>query len=310
MSRSNVVRYRFGQNDAPVFRADAVEYLRQQNPRLAELKRRYSNHPATRHSLWSDAYLRRELRLDSFRDDNPYLFQKRFSSDAAYALTTHYALAHDELGLLSKLDDDDLFGNYLIDFDDQISVSRDLLDSVLEINFLNRELNILDMTPLTVLDIGAGYGRLAHRMVQALPRLEHMLCTDAVAESTFLSEFYLRYRNVEDKASVVPLDEIEKVLASSTVQLATNIHSFGECTLASIKWWLDLLEANSIKFLFIVANGEGLGSTEADKTNIDYMPAIVERGYQLKSRQPKYAGSPSVQKYGLYPTYYYLFERE
>lgn len=288
----------------------AAEYLRHNNPRLRELKQRYKHHPATRHSLWSQRYLRRELRLDHFRGDNAYLYQKRFGSDAAYALTTEYALAHDEIGLLNKLEDDDLFGNCLVNFDDRFFVSRELLDSVLEINFLNRELNLQTRSEFTVLDIGAGYGRLAHRLVQALPNLERVLCTDAVAESTFISEFYLRFREVDRKAHVVQLDEVESVLANCTVDLATNIHSFGECTFASISWWLDLLEAHRVKFLFIVANGDGLGSTEAAKTNIDYLPAIIQRGYRLRIRQAKYCDSPSVQKYGLYPTYYYMFEHE
>lgn len=294
----------------PILPPGAAEYLSPNNPQLKELRKRYANHPAARHSLWSASYLSKELKLEQFRGDNAYIYQRRFGTDAAYALTTHYVLEHDELHLLEKLNDDELFGNCLVNFDDSLFVSRDLLDSVLEINFLNRELNVEAQPELNILDIGAGYGRFAHRVVQSLPSLGRILCTDAVAESTFISDFYLRFRKVEEKAQVVPLDAIETVLTNNKINLATNIHSFGECIFTSINWWLDLLEANRIKFLFIVANGEGLGSTEADKTNIDYMPAIVERGYQLKSRQPKYAGSPSVQKYGLYPTYYYLFERE
>jgi hypothetical protein len=147
-------------------------------------------------------------------------------------------------------------------------------------------------------------------LVQALPKLKRVLCTDAIAESTFISEFYLRFREVDRKAQVVQLDEIERVLSNCAVDLATSVHSFGECTFASINWWLDLLEANQIKFLFIVANGIGLGSTEVDKTNVEYLPAVIQRGYRLRIRQAKYSDSPSVQKYGLYPTYYYFFEGE
>jgi putative sugar O-methyltransferase len=290
--------------------AVAAEYLIQGNPRLKELKDRYQHHPAARHSLWSNSYLSRELRLQEFRGDNAYVYQKRFASDAAYALTTQYTLQHDGLGLLERLSDDELFGNCLVSFDDKLFVSRDLLDSVLEINFLNRELNLADKPKLTVLDIGAGYGRLAHRLVESLPNLDRVLCTDAVAESTFVSEFYLNFRQVNHKAQVVPLDSIESALTSSKVDLVTNIHSFGECTFDSITWWLDLITSNRIPYLFIVANGEELGSREANGNNIEYLSAVRERGYCLKARQPKYADAPSVQKHGLYPTSYYLFERQ
>jgi putative sugar O-methyltransferase len=286
-----------------------AHHLRHDNPYLTQLKHRYLGHPATRHSLWSEGYLR-ELELAYFRGDNAYIYQQRYASDAAYALTAQYVLANDALGLLTRLNDDDLFGNYVVDFDGILSVSRELLDSVMEINFLESKLHLSNLASPVVLDIGAGYGRLAHRLVQAIPQLRKVLCTDAVAESTFVSEFYLKFRGVQDKALAVPLDEIEQKLREHQVDVAVNVHSFGECRFESIIWWLDLIKKNRIQYLFIVANGEGLGSTESDKTNIDYLAAILARGYKLAVRQEKYFGAPSVQKYGLYPTYYYLFERD
>jgi hypothetical protein len=290
----------------------AAEYLSPNCPRLKELRNRYAHHPAARHSLWSASYLSKELNLKEFRGDNAYVYQKRYACDAAYALTTQYLrwAQNDELGLIEKLGDDALFGNYLVNYDDELFVSRDLLDSILEINFLNRQLNLVGQTELRMLDIGAGYGRFAHRAVESIPNLQQILCTDAVAESTLISEYYLKFRRVEHKARVVPLDEVKEVLADSKIHLATNIHSFGECTFESISWWLTLVAASNIQFLFIVANGPELGSRETDHTNIDYLPAILEKGYRLKTRQSKYAASRSVQKHGLYPTYYYLFERE
>jgi len=51
-------------------------------------------------------------------------------------------------------------------------------------------------------------------MAEAVPDLEQVLCTDAVAESTFLSEYYLRFRGVDAITQVVPLDEIEAKLSS------------------------------------------------------------------------------------------------
>lgn len=288
----------------------ASDYLRRDNPRLQELQRRYEDHPASHHSLWSHRYLATELKLDQFRGDNVYVHQRRSASEASYTLTAYYVQSVDRLGLLHTLGDDDLFGNYLVSFNGGLLVSRELLDAVLEINFLNDRLGLADLNSPVILDIGAGYGRLAHRLVQAIPHLETVLCTDAIPESTFLSEFYLSFRGCETKAKVIPLDEIEGELCNQPVDLAINVHSFGECQLQSIKWWLDLVSANRIKYLFIVPNGVTLGSWEPDDTNIDYLPLLLDRGYKMRVKQPNYMGASSIQKHGLYPCYFYLFERD
>jgi putative sugar O-methyltransferase len=287
----------------------ASEYLRRDNPRLEELRRRYEGHPASHHSVWSGQYLSTELKLDQFRGDNPYVHQTRSATEASYILTTYHVQSVDKLGLLGNLGDDDLFGNYLINFNDNMLVSRELLDAVLEINFLHDQLGLADLSNPVILDIGAGYGRLAHRLVQAIPQLETVLCTDAIPESTFLSEFYLKFRGCETKAKVIPLDEIEEELGNQHVDLAVNVHSFGECPLKSIRWWLDLLSSNRIKYLFIVPNREALVSWEPDDSSIDYLDLLLDRGFRMLVKQPNYMGAPSVQKYGLYPCYYYLFER-
>jgi putative sugar O-methyltransferase len=286
------------------------EYLRWDNPRLAELRRRYEDHPASNHSVWSRQYLSTELKLDQFRGDNAYVHQSRSATEASYILTAHYVQSIDQLGLLDRLGDDNLFGNYLVNFNDKMLVSRELLDAVLEINFLHDKLGLAGLDNPVVLDVGAGYGRLAHRLVQSIPQLETVLCTDAIPESTFLSEFYLKFRDCETKAKVIPLDEIESELGNQRVDLAVNIHSFGECRFESIKWWIDLLNANRIKYLFIVPNGEALCSWEPDDTHIDYLHLLLDRGYKMVVKQPNYIGASSVQTHGLYPCYYYLFERD
>ncbi|MGH8487903.1 MAG: putative sugar O-methyltransferase [Gammaproteobacteria bacterium] len=286
------------------------DYLREDNPRLQELQRRYVGHPASHHSLWSHRYLATELKLDQFRGDNVYVHQSRSASEVSYILTARYVQSVDKLGLLHTLGDDDLFGNYLVSVNGDLLVGRELLDAALEINFLNDTLGLAGLDSPIIIDIGAGYGRLAHRLVQAIPQLETVLCTDAIPESTFLSEFYLRFRGCESKAKVIPLDEVEGELGNESVDLAINVHSFGECPLRSIKWWLDVVSANRIKYFFIVPNGEALGSWEPDNTSIDYLPLLFDRGYKMVVKQPNYMGAPRVQKHGLYPCYYYLFERD
>ena len=74
----------------------------------------------------------------------------------AYALTTYYVKSIDKLGLLDQLVEDDYFGNFTFLVDNK-KISRDLLDSITEIYFLEKHLNVSSLVGLKVLDIGAGH---------------------------------------------------------------------------------------------------------------------------------------------------------
>jgi len=286
--------------------AGAAEVLRGDNPRLQELQSRYRDHPAAP-VMWSQEFLEDQLDLSAFRGDNAYVWQVRKNTEAAqYALTAYYLERNDELGLLDTLTEDGLFGAFTFDFDGRI-VSRDLLDSVVELNYLHQRID-LHRKKVRVLDIGAGYGRLASRATEAFPTVE-FVCTDAVAQSTFLSEYYLDYRGTE-RAKVVPLDEIESAIAATPFDLAVNIHSFSEAPAAAISWWIDLLAASPVQRLLVVPNsGQDLLSTEAGEERIDFKPIIEDRGFKLAAVTPKYEHSDAVQEYGIFPSWYFLFVR-
>ena len=53
--------------------------------------------------------------------------------------------------------------------------------------------------------------------------------------------------------------------------------------------------------------GTRLVTLETDHRRIEYLPEIERRGYRLKACRPKFTAS-SVQKHGVSPTHYYLFE--
>jgi hypothetical protein len=293
----------------------AEDYLRVDNPRLAELRSRYRglNCPAACHSLWTDTHTSL-IDLRYFRGDNSFVCQYQDqNAEVNYFLTASYLKSIDTLNLFGCLQEDGLFGAYTFEFDDNLLLSRDLLDSVSEITFLEENMRISRIQNLKVLDIGAGYGRFAHRLIESLPVAEKVICTDAVAESTFLSEYYLRFRGLAEKAKVVPLDEIEKVLDQKEIHLAVNIHSFSESTLASVCWWLDLLSKHRVQYLFVVPNADEHGGTRllsrepAGIERQDFMPAILSRGYRLAKKRAKYS-APGVQKCGVSPTDYFLFE--
>ena len=292
----------------------ATAYLRSDNPRLADLSRRYRglDRPMARPSLWTDDYARTGVDFCAFRGDWAYVWQARDqNAPIHYLVTQGYIHRIDNLDLLERLQEDGAFGALTLTVAGGLVVSRDLLDSVIEINFLNEALGLAERREFAVLDVGAGYGRLAHRMVTAFPGSATVLCTDGVALSTFLCEYYLRFRGVADRAITVPLDELDDTLGRHDILLATNVHSFSECPLDAIVGWLDVLSAHHVPYLFIVPNagthgGTKLLSLEADESRRDFLPAIEAHGYRLVTAQPKYR-DPLVQKYAVSPTCYHLF---
>ena len=295
---------------SPPLPPSAEEQLRPDHPLLADLVRRYEGHPAADPSQWSRDYVGNTIDMRFFRANNSYVWQRWDSSDPfRYGLTTYYTRLHDQFGLFNRIDEDGLFGAETYDIDGTI-VSRDLLDSINELTFLEQEIG-LSHGPVTILDIGAGYGRLAHRTTTAFADVTYV-CTDAIPLSTFLSRYYLEFRGVSDRATVVPLDEIEEAVTRTQIDVAVNIHSFAECPLRTIEWWLDLLARSTARHLLIVPNTEArLLSKERNAPRRDFRPLVEAAGFELVRTQPKYA-SDFMQNHGLhgpFPMYYFLFGR-
>lgn len=283
-------------------------YLRRENPRLAELHRRYAGHPAAQHVHWSRSAVQAHIDLSSFRADNLYVFQSRRYPPSAFYTTAAYVKEVDRLNLLSVLQEDDCFGAETFDFHGK-TVSRDLLDSILEINFLEKHLRLLHRRAIKFIDIGAGYGRLAHRMASAAPGLGRYFCIDAVPESTFISDYYLRFRKMADRCCVVPLDMLDQ-LSSVSVDLAVNVHTFPECRASVTEWWLDRLREMQVPWLFIeVGSNFGLTSYEPGGARKDFLPAIESSGFKLVVKEHKFEDAPVLQRSGLYPADYFLFRR-
>jgi len=284
-----------------------IRYLVASNPRLIELRHAYLSCglAATEPRVWTTAYTS-NLVSPSFRGDNAYMWQSRRGIEIHYALTTYYLMSNDPLTLFDRLTEDGAYGCQTFDIDRRI-VSRDLLDSVRELSFLAKYTGIAGNAPPSILDIGAGYGRLAHRSVTAFPAIAGYYCTDAIPESSFLCEFYLAARGVADRAHMVTLTRAEE-LSAPNLDLAVNVHTFSECSVGAIKWWLSLLVRKRVRQLFIVPNRVSVDTTRM-LTNYDAdLSAIVESfGYVLQQREPKFS-APVMQKYGLCPAYYFLYE--
>lgn len=288
----------------------ASDYLTVDNPRLLQLQARYDgfSKEVTAPLTWANEYIKSEHVL-YFRGDNPYVWQLRGcnTDTVGYALASYYVKSIDKYGFWDKLIEDGQFGAFTFDIANKL-VSRDLLDSILEIYFLDKYLNIYNKKPLTILDIGAGYGRLAHRMTSALPTIKEYICVDGVATSAYIAEYYLKFCKLQGIAKVVLLDEITDYIRTTSVDIAINIHSFSECTQSAISWWVSLLVSSNVEHLMVVPNpGNHGGKKLLTNDGKDFYSIIQNHGYTLLAKEPKYL-DPCVQDSAIEPTYYYLFK--
>jgi putative sugar O-methyltransferase len=287
----------------------AGSYLTSENPVLKEYRSRYSGHPAANHVVWNSVAVEKLVDLRYFRADNLYVYQSRRYTPHDFYANAAYAYLTDKLKLWEQFGEDDCFGAEVFEFHGKI-VSRELLDSIVEINFLHAHCELISSPkPINVLEIGAGYGRLAHRLGTALPKGSRYLCTDAVPESTFISTYYLKYRQAGEQVAVIPLDEMDTLLQVK-LDLMINVHSFPECRYSVIEWWLNRVREMGADSLFIVvASSLGLTSNEGDGTRRNFQPLIEELGYRLVLHQNKFEESSVLKGHGVYPSEYYLFKR-
>jgi SAM-dependent methyltransferase len=301
-------------DDAVALPAEAERELMPDNPRLQELCDAYSalELPVLARSRWSERAVGSFLDLRWFRGETLFVWHYREMpriSRLKYYVYARYVRDNDALGLLEHLEEDGLFGCWTFGYAGWKPVSRDLLQSVNELNFLERALGLSSCPSLTVLDIGAGYGRLAHRMASAFPGLVDYCCVDAVPEATFLSEWYLAYRGCSPPARAVRLDRLDAELSPGAFTLGVNMHSFSECPLAAIAWWLQWLVRLEVPNLLIVPNEPNeLLSTERDGRRLEFEPLLRDAGYRLATREPVIR-DPAVRELLPLPDQFHLFRR-
>jgi len=286
--------------------AEQRAWLVPDNPRLTELRSAYAamDPAVTTPLIWFDDFVSAED-LANFRGDNAYVHQLHGLqyNPMAFALTAYYTLASAAAPLLDRMVEDGAYGARCFEVAGR-KVSRDLLDSVQEIDFLQRHLGA-GTRPLKLLDIGAGYGRLAHRLTEVLGDAIEVCATDGFATSSFLAEFYLRHRG--SFARMVPLHQIEAELAATRFDVASNIHSFSECTTAAIDWWVSRLAKAGVAHLMVVPNGwnEQLGLCLTNDGR-DMEAIFAAHGYLPVAREFRYT-DPLLRQYGVDPAQLCLF---
>ena len=292
---------------------DAEARLGPEHPRLLALRQAYRDTglPVLARSVWSEDRLGRELDLQYFRGESPFVWNYLEWPRAMvlkYFVFAEYVRSHDSAGLLERLGEDGAFGCWTFEYPGFPRVSRDLLDSVNEILFLDRQLGLLDRRGLRVLDIGAGYGRSAHRMTAALDVADYC-CVDAIPESTFVCEYYLEQRGCAPPARVVPLHELEGAVEPGGFDLAVNIHSFSECTYEAVGWWIDWIARLRVPYLLIVPNDrDQLLAYEGDGERRDFRPLVEAAGYELAKSEPV-LDDPAVSELMRVTDHFLLFRR-
>jgi SAM-dependent methyltransferase len=253
---------------------------------VEDLVERYRGHPGAPRSRWLDIHAD-TISPDSFRSHGPYVWQDRHDRSA---YERSYAdLADRYESLAARATEDGAFGARC-EWVDGKKVSRDLLDSVAEIGFIESFVGPLDAAD--VLDIGAGYGRLGHRLHELAPRGCRVRCVDGVPISTHICAHYLAFRGATS-ATTVALDEVSQSLADRPASIACNVHSFSEMPLAAIEWWLRLLVEHEVNTLFLVPNKMVLRSTEPDAANLPFHGLLGRYGFSLVHTALKYRGRRS-----------------
>jgi hypothetical protein len=214
----------------------------------------------------------------SFRGENAYVWQCQLGDDEKI-YTEYYKIIRqiDTENFLSKTKEDGSYGCIFFEIEN-IKFSRDLLDSILEIYYLK---NVFpDLEKMNLLEIGAGYGRLCKRFTDCCPNSKYFI-TDAIPESTFLSKIYLGKDN-EDK--IINLFDVENRLKELNIDIAINIHSFPECNIKDIEWWVKLLYTNKIKYIFYVPNNPNSTPECMPTNNGDSIYDIyIKYGYKVKN---------------------------
>lgn len=126
-------------------------------------------------------------------------------------------------------------------------VTRQWLDSNTELWFLDKH----KMLKQNILDIGAGYGRLA---VSAAPYVKEYWCTDGVEVSQRVCQKHVDTYVHSNNVYVISPEKL--VEQKPKFDLAINIHSWNECSMSSIACWLDILRLLKVPYLFTVSHGQ------------------------------------------------------
>jgi putative sugar O-methyltransferase len=267
----------------------------------------YVNHPLSKVSL-TDVWYQgtefkdtlKDINLMRFRADNAYLWQLKSHDISRFVISALFTEKTDSYGLLTRTREDGDFGAQCIRIGGRLW-SRDLIDSVMEITFLRDHLPSGSIDSLRIIDVGAGYGRLLHRLADTTQNA-NLFGADGVALSTAICRAYIRHQDQDSRVTVLSLAEVDNF--KEDFDLATNVHSFSEMPIEIVVRWLDWLVERNVRYLFIVPNKPGPALIDGT----EFLPQLIERGFELVARREKF-DDPLIGKLAYYQSELYLFAR-
>jgi SAM-dependent methyltransferase len=198
--------------------------------------------------------------LPNFCADALYVEQKT-QTQADFDRVADFVCEHGQVDRDGKTRDAE-FGGIVRNTRALGNVTRMWIDSNVEVDFVRRNLGFL--SDLSVLDVGAGYGRLAASM---RPLVCRYCCVDPVPISTIVSRFYLAKHR--PSVEVFSMDEFAEEAPEIAIDLAVNVHSWSECSIPEVSRWVSALHDLEIPWLFTVSHGTLDAKVE---------PAYVPRG--------------------------------
>lgn len=287
--------------------------LSRDDPALLTLEAEYEKLNLLPLSLWKT--WSGNIDIQRFRGEHAYLAQMWSMDEQRYLNSFDYLIDIGEGEMLARLGEDDAFG--CITFQrNGYTFSRDLIDSVLELRFLRETLGLSAESPAFLLDIGAGYGRFAHRFSQAFPGL--VFCVDAVPLSTYLCQFYLDFRGGLSPLKLgitIPLDKLgQRWQTSSEIRpsIATNQQSFSEMPLAAVDFWLNLCADLNIRYFMLEPHSGDLVhphyvTSEPDGSHLNYWHLFERYGYAEIRREYKFPEGRNAEF--IFNTQFVMFER-
>jgi len=245
------------------------------DPELKNLENN-SNSKLSELAMWQNFQNKVKARLINFAGDELYLTQSTPSdwyTKSAYDKVAEYAMK-EGIRCSPEATRDCEFGALAIQTKALGLVTRAWLDGMIEINFIKKHMNLQEKI---VLDIGAGYGRLAVLLSESEPTAK-ITCVDAVPISTFLCKKYTAAFAPQIK--VVTIQEFESLKKTLSPDLAINVHSWSECSLKQNMQWIDTIFNMGTKNIFIVTHDPEMFSWSGGS----FRP-FLEHYYELISQE-------------------------
>lgn len=202
----------------------------------------------------------------AYEPNNPIWFD---ALHHVYRLALGY---RDDWGLLDALEEPALGGGDVVLVDGK-PVSLDFLQSIEEFYSVREALGFDKDASVVLCEIGAGYGRLAHVTLSALPNATYVVVD--LPESLIVSQYYLK--SLYPRAKVALYPESAEVLASGTlashrlvfllpdqmrllprgsVDGVLNVYSFMEMRREQVERYFDLIENLDVRALYLKQHKE------------------------------------------------------